>query len=431
MKIWKGILGTALIAALLAGCGSGGGSNAANNETSGGGSASGKSVNLKMFIPQPRLKEHYDKYIESFVAKEKAEKNIDVTVQLEMPPADTAPQILKTRLASNDAPDVFSIHAINEIPSFYKAGYLEDLSTQPFVGKLLESVKPTVTTTDGKVVAVPLETLSWGYLYNKTIFKEQGLTPPTTLTEMKAVIEKLKTSGITPFILSDKESWIPQLFLPLTVGSFMNTENPDFVDRMNKDEASFAEMKDMFNIIDLVYANGTAKGLEVGGDDGAALFASGKAAMWVQGPWYAETILKSNPDLDFGVAALPVNDNPDATMINLSTSTSLAVSKTSKNKEVALDFINYILDDKDSNDFFQALKFNPLATVHTYSSYPWVDDAMVYVKAGKSYQDPPIPQAVKDESGKALQSYIAGQISQDDVISALDKAWKSYNKVNK
>ncbi|MFD1177372.1 ABC transporter substrate-binding protein [Paenibacillus puldeungensis] len=431
MKIWKGIVGVTLIASLLAGCGSGDGSGEAKNEASTGGNASGKSVNLKMFIAQPRLKEHYDKYIESFKAKEKAEKNIDVTVQLEMPPADTAPQILKTRLASNDAPDVFAIHAVNEIPPFYKAGYLEDLSNQPFVGKLLESVKPSVTTEDGKVVAVPLETLSWGYLYNKTIFKEQGLTPPTTLTEMKAVVEKLKQKNITPFVLSDKESWIPQLFLPLTVGQIGNTEKKDFIDRMNKDEASFSEMKDMFNIIDLVYANGTKNSLEVGGDDGAAMFATGKGAMWIQGPWYAETILKSNPNLDFGVAALPVNDNPDATMINLSTSTSLAVSKTSKNKEVALDFINYVLDDKDSSAFFQALKFNPLATVHTYKSYPWVDDAMVYVKAGKSYQDPRIPQAVKDESGKALQSYIAGQISKEDVFSALDKAWKSYNKVNK
>ncbi|MCA1291555.1 extracellular solute-binding protein [Paenibacillus sp. alder61] len=431
MKIWKGLAGTALFVSLLAGCGAGGGNHAANNESAGGESSGGKSVNLKMFIAQPRLKEHYDKYIDAFVAKEKAEKNIDVSVQLEMPPADTAPQILKTRLASNDAPDVFAIHAVNEIPPFYKAGYLEDLSDQPFVGKLLDSVKPSVMTEDGKIVAVPLETLSWGYLYNKQIFEEQGLTPPTTLTEMKTVVEKLKQNNITPFILSDKEAWIPQLFLPLSIGQLVNTENPDFIERMNQDQGSFTEMKGMFDIIDLVYANGTKNGLEVGGDDGAAMFAQGKAAMWVQGPWYAETILKSNPDLRFGVAALPINDNPDATMINLSTSTSLAVSKTSKNKEVALDFVNYVLDDKDSSAFFQALKFNPVATVHDYSSYPWVDDAMVYVKEGKSYQDLRIPQAVKDESGKALQSYIAGQISQDDVLLALDKAWKSYNKVNK
>lgn len=430
-KMWKGAISAVLMATLLAGCGTGGNNAGATNEGDAG-AADGKaqSVTLKMFIAQPRLKEHYDNYIAKFVAKEKADKNIDVTVQLEMPTADNAAQILKTRLAANDAPDIFALHAINEIPSYYKAGYLEDLSDQPFVAKLLDSVKPSVTTTDGKVVALPLETLSWGYLYNKKMFSDLGLTPPTTLTEMKAVVEKLKANNTTPFLLSYKESWIPQLFLPLAAGAYIQTGNSDFIERMNKDEGSFTEMKDMFEIIDLVNQNGTDKALETGGDDGAAAFAAGKAAMWLQGPWYAETILKSNPDLDFGVAPLPINDNPDATMINLSASTSLAVSKTSKNKEVALDFVNYVLDDTDSNAFFEAMKFNPIATVHTYESYPWINDATVYVKEGKSYQDPAIPQSVKDEVGKALQSYYAGQLSQDEVLTALDKTWKSFNKVN-
>ncbi|WCM61998.1 ABC transporter substrate-binding protein [Paenibacillus polymyxa] len=426
MKLWKGVLSTMLVGTLLAGCGA----NSSGSDSSGSG-GDGKTVNLKMFIAQPRLKEHYDKYINAFVAKEKKDKNIDVTVQLEMPPADNAAQILKTRLASNDAPDVFALHAVNEIPPFYKAGYLEDLSGQPFVNKLMDSVKPSVTTKDGKVVAVPLETISWGYLYNKKIFKDLDLQPPGTLTEMKTVVEKLKANNVKPFLLSYKESWIPQLFVPLTAGAMMNTQNKDFIDRMNQDKGSFAEMKSMFDIIDLVNSNGTDKALEIGGDDGSAAFASGKAAMWVQGPWFAETILKSDPKMDFGVAPLPINDDPNATLINLSTSTSLAVSSTSKNKEVALDFVNYVLDDKDSSAFYEALKFNPISKVHTFKSYPWVNDATEYVKAGKSYQDPSIPQAVKDEAGKSLQSYYAGQLSQDDVIKALDKAWKSYNKVNK
>ncbi|SFE15097.1 raffinose/stachyose/melibiose transport system substrate-binding protein [Paenibacillus algorifonticola] len=429
-KLWKSALSAALITTLLAGCGSNSGTATDNGgETTGEGGA--KTVKLKMFIAQPRLKESYDKYIAQFVAKEKAEKNIDVQVQLEMPTADTAPQILKTRLASNDAPDVFAVHAINEIPSFYKAGYLEDLSGQPFVDKLLDSVKPSVTTTDGKIVAVPMETLSWGYIYNKKIFKDLSLTPPTTLTEMKAVIAKLKENNIAPFLLSYKEAWIPQLFLPLAVGALSNTTNKDFVEKMNKDEGSFSDMKSMFEVIDLVNQNGTDKAMELGGDDGSAAFASGKAAMWVQGPWFAESILKANADMDFGVAPLPINDDPNATMINLSTSTSLVVSKNSANKEVALDFVNYVLDDKDSNAFYEELKFNPVAKNHSFTTYPWVEDAMTYVKEGKSYLDPSIPQAVKDESGKALQSYYAGQLSQDGVIAALDKAWKSFNKVNK
>ncbi|MEN1989077.1 ABC transporter substrate-binding protein [Paenibacillus hubeiensis] len=426
MKVWKSVASAVLVSVLLAGCG-----QSTGTDESQGGSASGSTVNLKIFVAQPRLKEHYDKYIEQFKAKEKAEKNIEVNVQLEMPPADNAAQILKTRLASNDAPDVFALHAVNEIPPFSKAGYLEDLSDQPFVDKLLDSVKPSVTDANGKIVAVPLETLSWGYLYNKDIFKEQGLEPPTTLTEMKAVVDKLKAAGITPFELAYKEAWVPQLFLPLTVGALTQSEHKDFLEKMNQDQGSFSDMKAMFGAFDLVTANGTEKALEVGADDGAAAFATGKAAMWVQGPWYAETILKSNPDIHFGVAPMPINDNPDDTKINLSTSTSLAVSSSSKNKEVALDFVNYILDDKDSSAFYEALKFNPVAKVHNFESFPWVDDAMKYVNEGKAYQDPSVPQAVKDESGKALQGYYSGQLNQQQVIDALDKAWKSYNKVNK
>lgn len=426
MKMWKSVASAVLVSVLLAGCGAN-----AGTESSEGGTAAGSTVSLKVFVAQPRLKEHYDKYIEQFKAKEKAEKNIDVNVQLEMPPADNAPQILKTRLASNDAPDVFALHAVNEIPPFSKAGYLEDLSGQPFVDKLLDSVKPSVTDSSGKVVAVPLETLSWGYLYNKDIFEEQGLEVPTTLSEMKAVVEKLNSAGITPFELSYKEAWVPQLFLPLTVGALSQTDHKDFLDKMNQDQGSFSDMKAIFDIFDLVTANGTERALEVGPDDAAAAFATGKAAMWVQGPWYAETILKSNPDMNFGVAPMPIDDNRDNTKINLSTSTSLAVSSSSKNKEVALDFVNYILDDKDSSGFYEALKFNPVAKIHDFKSFPWVDDALKYVNEGKAYQDPSVPQAVKDESGKVLQGYYSGQLNQQQVIDALDKAWKSYNKVNK
>jgi len=83
-----------------------------------------------------------------------------------------------------------------------------------------------------------------------------------------------------------------------------------------------------------------------------------------------------------------------------------------------------------SNELFQSLMFNPTSTVHTYESFPWVDDATVFVKQGKAYQDPAIPQVVKDEVGKGLQSYFAGQLTKEEVISALDKAWQSFNKVN-
>ncbi|WP_420489945.1 ABC transporter substrate-binding protein [Neobacillus vireti] len=410
---------------LLAGCSS--------NDTASGQNETkaSKQVELKVFIGQPRFKQQYETYFDQFVKKEKQDKNIDVKIKLELPNVNQASQLLKTRLASGDSPDIFSLHAINDIPLFNKAGYLEDLSNEPFADKLYDTVKPAVTTTDGKVVAVPLETLQWGYLYNKKIFNELGLKLPQTISEMKETVKVLKEHKITPFLLTYKDAYIPQLFLPLTVGGDISTSSPDFIKTMNEGKGSFKDVKDLFNIMDLVNANGTTRAFENGQDQGASDFANGKAAMWVQGPWMADSIVSANKDFEFGVAPLPINDDPKATLLNLSTSTSLAVSKMSKNKAVAKDLINYILDDKDSSEFYKSLGFNAVSKVQTFEPFPWLKESSEYVSQGRAYQDPAIPSAVKDESQKLFQSYLAGDASKADVIKGLDRAWDQFNKNNK
>lgn len=404
---------------------SGNAAQATNEGASGGNTEEPKKeaqkVELKVQIGSPRFKDQFEKYFEQFKAKELAEKNINVTIDLEMPNPDQAKQVLQARLASNDAPDIFDVHA-NDLSTYEKAGYLEDLTSQPAIATLYDSVKNTVTL-DGKVVALPLESLAWGYLYNKKVFSDVGITPPQTLDEMKAAVDKLNAAKIKPFLLAFQESWVPQLMTALSLGGIISSENPDWIEKMNKGEASYADVQGIFNIIDLINANGTDKPFEVGNEAGSTEFANGKAAMWIQGPWNAETLLKVNPDFEFGVAPLPVSNNAAGTMINLSTSTTLAVSKTSDNKEVALDLVNYILDEKDSSALFQELKFNPVSSVHKYEVFPWVNEASEYVAQGKAYQDLKLPNGVTDEQAKLLQSYFVKEVTKEQFISTMDKAW--------
>lgn len=384
--------------------------------------SSPEKVELKVFMSFPRFKEDFEQYFQQFSAKMLEEQNIDVTIRLEMPHSGVAEQLLKARLASNDAPDLFTLHAIADIPSFYDAGYLADLSTQPFVDTLFGSVKETVTY-DGKVVALPMESLAWGYLYNQDIFERYGLTPPQTLGEMEEVIAVLQANEVTPFLLAFQESWIPQLMMALALGGIVSSEQPDFVANMNAGVGSYRDVEAVFDIIDLIMANGTRRPFEVGSEAGSANFANGQAAMWVQGPWMAESILSVNPDMRIGVAPLPVSADPAGAMINLATSTSLAVSPTSSNQEVAFELLNYILDAEDSSALFESLKFAPLATVHSYESFPWVDEAMGYVAAGKAYLDLSLPGGVTDETAQLLQSYYVGTVDKDTIIDSLDQAW--------
>jgi len=422
-----------MLTALLTGCASKTTEAAQNSTTAAEATttvATPKDVKLNIFIPQPRFREQYEGYLNQFTEKYKADTGVTVTYELEMPSADTAAEILKTRLTTGADLDVFSLHAINEIPSFYKAGYLTDLSDQPWVSTLYDSVK-TAVTIDGKVVALPLESLTWGYLYNQTLFTELNLKPATTLTEMKANVEAIKKAGKTPFLASYNESWIPQLFLPLITGSMVNTTNKDFITKMNADQGSYADLKGIFDVIDLVHTNANTDGLEIGGTDGCAAFATGDYGMWVQGPWFSSTILEANPDFKFGVAPLPISDDASQTLINASVSTSMAVCSTSKYPEVAKALVAYFLDKDASSAFFESVQFNPLSSVHTFDTQPWIKEANTYMETGKAYVDPTIPQAVKDESGKSLQAYYTKSATQQDVIAALDAAWKTFNSINK
>jgi len=387
-----------------------------------------REAELNIMMSFPQYMDQWQTYVEQFEAKMLAEENVKVKVTLEMPSSDQYESVLQARLAGDDAPDLYTLHS-NNISLYNKAGHLTDLSNEPLSAKIYENVKATATI-DGKLLAVPIESQAWGVLYNKTIFEECGLTPPNTLTELKAVCEALKAKGYTPFMLAYQEQWVPQLMTALTLGGKVSGEIPDWVDRMYKDEGSYAEVRDIFGPIDVIMQNGTERAMEEGSQAGAADFAVGKAAMFVQGTWAAGTIMETNPEMKLGVFPLPVNDNPECTRVNLSTSTTLAVYPGSKEMDLALKFANYVLDDKDSSALFQSCVFNPLATVHTFESQSWVADAASYVAQGRAYQDLVLPNAVTDEQGKLLQEYYVGTVTQDQFIERMDKAFQNANKLN-
>lgn len=386
-----------------------------------------REAELNIMMSFPQYMDQWETYCKQFEDKMLAEENIKVKVNLEMPSSDQYESVLQARISGDDAPDLYTLHS-NNIETYYKAGNLTDLSKEAFADKIYDDVRATVTK-EGKLLAVPIESQSWGVLYNKDIFEDCGLSVPNTLDDLNNVCEVLKEKGYTPFLLAYQEQWVPQLMTALTIGGKVTGDVPDWLERMYKDEGSYEEISDIFGPIDLIMQNGTDRAMEEGSEVGSADFANGKAAMFVQGTWASGTIMTTNPDLNMGVFPLPVNNNIDCTLINLSTSTTLGVYPDSKEIDLALKFANYVLDDKDSSKLFQACSFNPLATSHNYESATWVAEASKYVEDGRAYQDLVLPGAVTEEQGKLLQEYYVGSVSQADIIKSLDKTFKEANRL--
>jgi len=390
--------------------------------------AAPREAELNIMMSFPQYMDQWETYCHQFEAKVLKEQNIKLTINLEMPSSDQYESVLQARLTGDDAPDLYTVHC-NNLKVYNEAGNLVDLSSQPFVSKLYENVRDTVTV-DGKVLAVPIESMAWGVLYNKAIFADCGLTPPKTLDELKNVVTVLEAKGYTPFMLAFQEQWVPQLMTALTLGGKVSGELTDWVDRMYKDAGSYEEVREIFDVIDLIMQHGTDRAMEEGSQAGAADFANGKAAIFLQGTWAASTIMETNPDFQLGVFALPINNDENCTRVNLSTSTTLAVHPSSKEMDLALAFANYVLDDNDSSALFQSCTFNPIATCHTYEAASWVADASAYVAAGHAYQDLVLPSAVTDEQGKLLQEYYVGSLTVDQFIARMDEVFKQANALN-
>jgi len=387
-----------------------------------------REAELNIMMSFPQYMDQWETYCKQFEAKVLAEQNIKLTINLEMPSSDQYESVLQARLTGDDAPDLYTIHR-NNLGVYNEAGNLADLSGQPFVAKLYENVRDTVTV-DGKVLAVPIESMAWGVLYNKAIFAECGLTAPKTLDELKNVVSVLEAKGYTPFMLAFQEQWVPQLMTALTLGGKVSGDLTDWVDRMYQDAGSYEEVREIFDVIDLIMQHGTDRAMEQGSQAGAADFANGKAAIFVQGTWAAGTILETNPDFELGVFALPINNDENCTRVNLSTSTTLAVHPSSKEMDLALAFANYVLDDQDSSALFQSCTFNPIATCHTFEAASWVNDASAYVANGRAYQDLVLPSAVTDEQGKLLQEYYVGSVTIDQFIARMDEVFQQANALN-
>ncbi|MDF2485869.1 MAG: extracellular solute-binding protein [Herbinix sp.] len=388
-----------------------------------------REVELSIMMSFPQYMDQWETYCKQFEDKMLSEENIKVKINLEMPSSDQYDSVLQARLTGDDAPDLYTIHS-NNIKTYNEAGYLTDLSSEALAGKIFDNVKKTVSV-DEKLLALPIESTAWGVLYNKDIFEACGLQVPNTLDELNNVCKVLKEKGYTPFLLAYQEQWVPQLMTALSIGGKVSGELPDWLDRMYADNGSYSEISDIFGVIDVVMQNGTERAMEEGSEAGSADFANGKAAMYLQGTWASNTIITTNPEMNMGVYALPVNNNQASTLINLSTSTTLGVYPDSENLDIALKFANYVLDDKASSALFQGCGFNPIATVHDYETSSWVKEAYQYVEAGRSYQDLVLPNAVTDEQGKLLQEYYVGAVTKEEIIEALDAKFQEANKLSK
>lgn len=381
---------------------------------------------LNIDMPTPIYTEQLEKLVADFIAHEKANGK-DVEVQLIIQNEDESKAALRAKLVSGDAPDIFKAHGTTELPDYARAGYLMDLSDQPWVETYKDDVRQMMSM-DDKVYGMFIEAPMWGYIYNRQIFRDLDLEIPLTFSDLMKNVEIMEKNGINPFMLSYKTAYCTRIqtvqALPAVI---IAKQIPDWYERMNKGEASYAEMQEqIFNFVDFTNAHGNENALDIDISEAAARFVNGEAAMWVMVPSIGTTIKGIDPDFEFGMAPLPVDDNPEHTGICKGYGTTFVASANTKVPEIVQDFFAFMMSEEYTNSFFQSMNVPPTSSLHTYDMPSWMAEAASYVDKGMYGAERAWPRPILDESMKIMQEYYLKQVSADEVVEMLDQIWATY-----
>ena len=313
------------ISFVLAGCG--GGSEGASGD---GGPVT---ITLGGAFSSPAEKKIVEKQVAAF-----EKENPDIKVKLHSITDDYLRE-MQTLIAAKDEPDVFYLDSM-PAPQFMKMGVLEPLDEYIKKNNVDLSAYETSLVEafqwEGKTYGIPKDYSTLALFYNKKMFEEAGVKPPKTWDELRNVAKKL-TKGNQKGLALHASLDRYQPFLVQNGGQVVDKQgNPTLNHPANAEALQF--ITDLF-IKDKVADTPANLGVEWNGD----AFAEEKVAMVFEGAWMIPFLKEKAPDLEYGMAELPVKEKKNS---NLAFTVAYVMSKNSEHKEKAFKLLQFLTSEK-------------------------------------------------------------------------------------
>ncbi|MGL4737946.1 MAG: ABC transporter substrate-binding protein [Cellulosilyticaceae bacterium] len=259
-------------------------------------------------------------------------------------PGSTYEEVMKTKMAANDLPDVFTTHGWS-VARYSE--YLMPVNDQPWANNISPSIKPIITNASGEMFVLPMDVDLAGIVYNKKVLESSGVNVDDikTWTDFEAAMGKVKGAGYTPIHIGGKDSWTigqyfdwvaPSLYITAkdhNAGEALKGGTFDWKewDKINQKLADWC--KSGFLNQDALTADYMAgiKGL-----------AEDKVAFEFYGNSAITEAQKMNANVQLGMMSIPAAYDGDAPYLMAGERTAVGVWKDSKNKDAAVAFLDFL-----------------------------------------------------------------------------------------
>lgn len=389
--------------------------NEASKEVTKESTVSAESKTLKIWT---YLSGNEQKIFQGQIAEYEKENNIKIEAEF-IPFGDYKKQI-SVAIGAGSLPDIIMIDNPDHA-AFASMGVFADITDKmnswDVKDKYFEGpLKSTMV--DGKYYGIPFTSNCLALFYNKEMLQEAGVEVPTTWDELRTTAQKLTKDGVFGMAVgSPKNEEATFQFLPWMLsagGSY---------DKVNSDEV----IKAATLWSDLITDGSMSKETPVWGQgDAQKQFSAEKVAMFEGGPWMVAQIQQDNPELDFGVATMPI-DKVEASVLG---GENLGIVAGSKNIDLAWEFLQFVGDFDTMKEFIgQTGYFPPRSDVATEPE--WTEDPIKKVFAEQMASAMPRgPHAKWPEISEAIYSALQEiEVGVSTPKDALDAAQVKIDKL--
>jgi raffinose/stachyose/melibiose transport system substrate-binding protein len=272
---------------------------------------------------------------------------------------------LNSKLEAGSAGDIITCRPFDASLALYDAGHLAPLTDLPGMANFSDVAKSAWITDDGATpFCVPMASVIHGFIYNKDAFAELGLTPPTTVEELYAVLDKIKEDGTyIPMAMGTNDQWEAA-----TMG--YNNIGPTYWKGEEGRQALIAGTQKLTDEPWVAPFRELAKWGAYLGDgyqaqtypDSQNLFTLGRAAIYPAGSWEISGF-NTQADFEMGAFPPPVAAAGDTCYISDHTDIGIGMNAKTPNPEAARTFLNWVASPEFATIFANALPgFFPLSS---------------------------------------------------------------------
>jgi multiple sugar transport system substrate-binding protein len=276
------------------------------------------------------------KGLETTIASFEEESGIDVKIEVIQ---DNFQDALTARFAAKNAPDVFYMESF-AAPRFINSGVLADISEdindqEDFYQPLLDSFRDA----DGKLYAVPKDYSTLAMYVNTDLLTKAGYTVEDVPTDWEGLVdfaEELqgKLDNGQAAMLFDTTT---ARHMSSMIASGLNPVTDDDQADFTSSPEAIAYLQSLVDGKDAGYLQNPK--IDLGIESAGAAFGSNKAVIMIEGNWVLSALKQDYADVKYEVLPAPTVNGKNQTM---TFNVGYAISKDTKNKENAVEFVNYM-----------------------------------------------------------------------------------------